>query len=67
MEVTMARETDWMVFEKSVELTAAAVRGALGGDGSQPASFVADVFREVFKALKETADSLPGKAGRAGF
>jgi hypothetical protein len=67
MEVTVARETDWMVFEKSVELTAAAVRGALGGEGSQPASFVADVFREVFKALKETADSLPAKAGKAGF
>jgi hypothetical protein len=67
MEVTVARETDWMVFEKSVELTAAAVRGALGGDGSQPASFVAEVFREVFKALKETADSLPDKGGKAGF
>jgi hypothetical protein len=67
MEVTMARETDWMVFEKSVELTASAVRGALGGEGSQPASFVADVFREVFKELKETADSLPDKSGKAGF
>ena len=67
MEVTVARETDWMVFEKSVELTASAVRGAVGGAGSQPASYVGDVFREVFKALKETADSLPGKAGRAGF
>ena len=67
MEVTMARENDWMVFEKSVELTAAAVRGAVGGEGSQPPSFVADVFREVFKALKEIADTLPDKAGKAGF
>ena len=67
MEVTMARETDWMVFEKAVELTAAAVRGAVGGDGSQPPAFVAEVFREVFKALKETADALPEKAAKAGF
>jgi hypothetical protein len=67
MEVTMARETDWMVFEKSVELTAAAVRGALGGEGSQPPTFVADVFRDVFKTLKETADALPDRSGKAGF
>ena len=67
MEVQMARETDWMVFEKSVELTASAVRGAVGGEGSQPPGFVADVFREVFKALKETADALPDKTGKAGF
>jgi len=67
MEVAMSRETDWMVFDKAVDLTASAVRGAVGGDGSQPAAFVADVFREVFKALKETADSLPDRAGKAGF
>ena len=67
MEVQMSRETDWMVFEKSVELTASAVRGAVGGEGSQPASFVADVFREVFKALKETAEALPERAKKAGF
>ena len=45
MEVTMSRETDWMVFEKAVEVTASAVRGTAGG--SQPASYVADVFRRV--------------------
>jgi hypothetical protein len=67
MEVAMSRETDWMVFDKAVDLTASAVRGAVGGEGSQPPSFVADVFREVFKALKETADGLPDKAGKAGF
>ena len=67
MEVTMTRETDWAVFEKAVELTASAVRGAVGGEGSQPPSFVADVFREVYRALKETADTLPGKGAKAGF
>ena len=63
----MSRETDWMIFEKAVELTASAVRGAVGGQGSQPASFVADVFREVHAALKEAAAALPEKAGKAGF
>jgi hypothetical protein len=67
MEVQMSREMDWIVFEKSVELTASAVRGAVGGAGSQPASFVGDVFREVFKALKETADALPDRVGKTGF
>ena len=28
----MARELDWAVFEKAVEITASAVRGAMGGD-----------------------------------
>ncbi len=46
----MTRDTDWHIFEKAVEITASAVRGAIGGQGSQPASFVGDVFRETFKA-----------------
>jgi hypothetical protein len=62
----MAREVDWAVFEKAVEITASAVRGALGGENSQPPKFAADVFREVWAALKEAADDLPGR-GKAGF
>jgi len=62
----MAREVDWAVFEKAVEITASAVRGALGGENSQPPKFAADVFREVWVALKEAADDLPGR-GKAGF
>ncbi|MGZ4114690.1 MAG: hypothetical protein ACXVPL_11685 [Actinomycetota bacterium] len=62
----MAREVDWAVFEKAVEITASAVRGALGGENSQPPKFAADVFREVWTALKEAADDLPGR-GKAGF
>jgi hypothetical protein len=65
MEVYMSRETDWMVFEKAVEVTASAVRGTAGG--SQSASYVGDVFREIHKALKETADSMPPKESKAGF
>jgi hypothetical protein len=67
MEVQMSREIDWIVFEKSVELTASAVRGAVGGAGSQPASSVGDGFRAVFKALNETADALPDRVGKTGF
>ena len=62
----MAREVDWAVFEKAVEITASAVRGALGGENSQPPKFAADVFREVWAALKEAAEDLPGR-GKAGF
>jgi hypothetical protein len=63
----MSRETDWAVFEKAVEVTASAVRGTMGADGSQPASYVGDVFREIHKALKEAASEMPDKAGTTGF
>ena len=61
----MSRETDWMVFEKAVDITASAVRGTAGG--SQPASYVGDVFREIYNALKETAAAMPPKESKAGF
>ena len=44
----MARELDWAVFEKAVEITASAVRGAMGGENSQPASYAGDVFKDVW-------------------
>ena len=62
----MAREIDWALFEKAIDVTASAVRGAMGGENSQPARFAADVFREVWSALKEAANDLPDKA-RPGF
>jgi hypothetical protein len=62
----MARELDWALFEKAVEITASAVRGAMGGENSQPASYAGDVFRDVWKALKDAADDLPER-GKAGF
>ena len=62
----MTREQDWMLFEKACEITASAVRGAMGTENSQPASYVGDVFREIHKALKETAAQMPDKP-RAGF
>lgn len=62
----MAREIDWQLFEKALDLTASAVRGGLGGENSQPAKFAGDVFREVWAALKDAAGDLPEKP-RAGF
>jgi hypothetical protein len=62
----MARELDWPVFEKAVEITASAVRGALGGENSQPPEFAAEVFRGIWAALKEAVAELPEK-GKAGF
>jgi hypothetical protein len=67
MEVGMSREQDWAIFEKACEITASAVRGAIGSAESKPASFVGDVFREVHKALRESAESLPPKGAKAGF
>lgn len=62
----MARELDWPVFEKAVEVTTSALRGAMGGENSKEPSYAADVFREVWGALKEAAEDLPAQ-GKPGF
>jgi hypothetical protein len=62
----LAREIDWPLFEKAVEVTASALRGAMGGQDSQPPRYAADVFREVWGALKEAALELQDKTP-AGF
>jgi len=61
----MTRDMEWAIFEKAVEVTASAVRGALGGEKSQPPAFAAEVFKEVYAALRETAGEMqpPGKPG----
>ena len=46
----MARELDWAVFEKAVEITASAVRGAMGGEKSQPASYAGDDTCHLWRA-----------------
>ena len=60
----MSRETDWHVFDKAVDLTAMAVRGAAA---TIPPAQVAEVFREVHNALKETADAMDSNDRTAGF
>jgi hypothetical protein len=47
----MARELDWALFEKAVDITTSAVRGTLGSENSQPPKYAADVFRVVWAAL----------------
>lgn len=62
----MANEIDRALFEKAIDLTAMALRGAMGAQGSQPPSYAAELFREVWNALKEGAQDLPDRP-RAGF
>ena len=59
-------EVDRVLFEKAIDVTATALRGAMGGEGSQPPSYAAEVFREVWGALKEAAKELPDRS-RPGF
>ncbi|HTG48131.1 MAG TPA: hypothetical protein VK646_10795 [Actinomycetota bacterium] len=60
----MSRETDWHVFDKACDITAMAARGS--GATIAPAA-VADIFREVHRALSEAADAMLGADQRAGF
>jgi hypothetical protein len=66
MEARMTREFDWALFEKAVEITASALRGAMGNENSQPPKYAGDLFREVWGALKDAANDLPER-GRPGF
>jgi hypothetical protein len=59
-------QVDQALFDKATEVTAMALRGAMGGQGSQPPSYAAEVFREIWGALKEAAEELPDRS-RAGF
>ncbi|MGH2681303.1 MAG: hypothetical protein ACRDG8_12640 [Actinomycetota bacterium] len=63
----MSRDIDWHVFDKAAEITASAVRGAMGSQGSQPASFVSDVFREIYTALRQATNEMPSKDSKPGF
>ena len=63
----MSREIDWHVFDKAADITASAVRGAMGSQGSQPASYVGDVFREIYGELRRATDEMPSKDQKPGF
>jgi len=62
----VSEQVDRALFEKAIEVTATALRGAMGGQGSQPPSYAADLFREVWGALKEASGDLPERS-KAGF
>jgi hypothetical protein len=63
----MTREIDWQLFEKAIDLTASALRGAMGGENSQPPNYAGEVFRSIWESLKEAAKDLPEKGRTAGF
>jgi hypothetical protein len=65
-EGTVASDVDWALFEKAIDVTANALRGSMGGEGSQPPAFAGELFREIWGALKESAKDLPDRP-RAGF
>jgi hypothetical protein len=62
----MPTEIDRALIDKAADVTASALRGAMGAEGSQPPSYAADLFREVFKAMKEAIQELPER-GKTGF
>jgi hypothetical protein len=62
----MAAEVDKALFDKAIEMTATALRGSMGGENSQPPSYAAELFREIWTALKEGAKDLPDRQ-RPGF
>jgi hypothetical protein len=63
----MSRDIDWHVFDKAADITGSAVRGAMGAEGSQPASYVGEVFREIYSALRQATDEMPSKDSKPGF
>jgi hypothetical protein len=63
----MSRDIDWHVFDKAADITASAVRGTLGSQGSQPAPFVGEVFREIYSALVKASNEMPSKDSKPGF
>ena len=62
----MAGEIDRVLFDKAIEMTATALRGAMGGENSQPPGYAAELFREIWGALREASKELPDRS-RPGF
>lgn len=62
----MASQIDRALFDKAIDVTASALRGAMGGENSQPPAYAAEVFREVWNALREAAGEIQERP-KAGF
>jgi hypothetical protein len=62
----VAFDVDRALLDKAADVTAMALRGAMGGPDSKPASYAAEVFREVWGAMKDAAKEIPERS-RAGF
>jgi hypothetical protein len=65
-EDQMSKESDWHIFDKACDITAMAVKGAAEGESVTPA-YVAELFREVHRALTDTANAMENAQQRAGF
>jgi hypothetical protein len=63
----VARDVDWVLFEKAVEITGSALRGTMGSENSKEPAYAGEVFRAVWAALKEAAEELPDKGSLPGF
>jgi hypothetical protein len=59
-------EIDRGLVDKAADVTASALRGAMGAQGSQPPSYAAELFREIFNAMKEAVQEIPER-GKTGF
>jgi hypothetical protein len=57
---------DRTLFDKAIDMTSMALRGSMGGENSQPPSYAAEVFKEIWGALKEASKDLPDRT-KAGF
>ena len=62
----MASQIDRALFEKAIDVTAMALKGSMGGEGSQPPSYAGELFREVWNALREAAAEIQDRP-TAGF
>ena len=62
----MADYIDRALFDKAIDMTAMALRGGMGGEGSQPPSYAAEVFQAIWGALKDASQDLPERS-KAGF
>jgi hypothetical protein len=57
---------DRALFDKAIDMTAMALRGSMGGEGSQPPAYAAEVFQAIWGALKDASQDLPERS-KAGF
>jgi hypothetical protein len=62
----VAQDIDRALLEKAADVTAMALKGSMGGQGSQPPEYAAEVFKAIWGALREAYQDLPERP-RAGF
>jgi len=62
----VALDVDRALLDKAADVTAMALRGAMGGADSKPPSYAAEVFKEIWGAMRDAAKDIPERS-RAGF